>query len=156
MTIDERASTHVYHQKQMFSKEELAAREQLCIYEEPAYCNAACPLKIDMKSILAALAKGDFDKAYALYEKNTPFPHLLAEGCEAPCEKACKLCEVGEGIAVGRLERALTAYGTPAKARGGLRMKKKKNVAIVGSGLFTLFRRAGEEKLSAGCLLRRT
>ena len=87
MTIDERASTHVYHQKQMFSKEELAAREQLCIYEEPAYCNAACPLKIDMKSILAALAKGDFDKAYALYEKNTPFPHLLAEGCEAPCEK---------------------------------------------------------------------
>lgn len=69
MTIDERASTHVYHQKQMFSKEELAAREQLCIYEEPAYCNAACPLKIDMKSILAALAKGDFDKAYALYEK---------------------------------------------------------------------------------------
>lgn len=139
MTIDERASTHVYHQKQMFSKEELAAREQLCIYEEPAYCNAACPLKIDMKSILAALAKGDFDKAYALYEKNTPFPHLLAEGCEAPCEKACKLCEVGEGLAVGRLERALTAYGTPAKARGGLRMKKKKNVAIVGSGLFALF-----------------
>lgn len=87
MTIDERASTHVYHQKQMFSKEELSAREQLCIYEEPAYCNAACPLKIDMKSILAVLAKGDFDKAYALYEKNTPFPHLLAEGCEAPCEK---------------------------------------------------------------------
>ena len=139
MTIDERASTHVYHQKQMFSKEELAAREQLCIYEEPAYCNAACPLKIDMKSILAALAKGNFDKAYALYEKNTPFPYLLAEGCEAPCEKACKLCEVGEGLAVGRLERALTAYGTPAKARGGLRMKKKKNVAIVGSGLFALF-----------------
>lgn len=138
MTIDERASTHVYHQKQMFSKEELAAREALCIHEEPAYCNAACPLKLDMKAILAALAKGDFDKAYALYEKNTPFPHLLAAGCEAPCEKACKLNELGEGIAIRRLEQAITSYGQ-AKARGGLRMKKKKTVAIAGSGLFALF-----------------
>ena len=67
MTIDERASTHVYHQKQMFTKEELANREQLCIYEEQAYCNAACPLKIDVKDMIAALANEDFDKAYALY-----------------------------------------------------------------------------------------
>lgn len=139
MTIDERASTHIYRQKQMFSKDELAERETLCIHEEPAYCNAACPLKLDMKDILVALAKGDFDKAYALYAKNTPFPHLLAEGCEAPCEKACKLGELGEGIAIQRLEQALTHYGIPAKGRGGLRMKKKKTVAICGSGLFALF-----------------
>lgn len=69
MSIDERASTHVYHQKQLFTKEELQARESLCIHEEPAYCNAACPLKIDVKAIMAAVAKGDFDKAYTLYEK---------------------------------------------------------------------------------------
>lgn len=139
MTIDERASTHVYRQKQMFSKEELAAREQLCIHEEPAYCNAACPLKLDIKDILAALAKDDFDKAYVLYAKNTPFPSLLAEGCEAPCENACKLNELGEGIAIGHLERAIITYGNPEKMHRGLRMKKKKTVAIVGSGLFVLF-----------------
>lgn len=139
MAIDERASTHVYQQKQMFSKDELAVREHRCIHEEPAYCNAACPLKLDMKAILAALAEGDFDKAYALYEKNMPFPHLLAEGCEAPCEKGCKLNELGEGIAIKRLEQAITAYGSSAKTRGGLRMKKKKSVAIVGSGMFVLF-----------------
>ena len=101
MTIDERASTHVYHQKQMFSEEELAAREQLCIYEEPAYCNAACPLKIDINPFLLLFAKGDFDKRTRSTKKIQPFPHLLAEGCEAPCEKACKLREVGEGLAVG-------------------------------------------------------
>lgn len=139
MTIDERASTHVYHQKQMFTKEELANREQLCIYEELAYCNAACPLKIDVKDMIAALANEDFDKAYALYEKNTPFPHLLAEGCEAPCEKACKLNEVGDGIAIKKLEQAIVSYGNATKSRGGLRMKKKITVGIVGSGLFVLF-----------------
>lgn len=139
MTIDERASTHVYRQKQMFSKEELSAREQICVHEEPAYCHAACPLKLDVKAIMAALTEGDFDKAYALYEKNTPFPHLLAEGCEAPCEAACKLNEVGEGIAIKRLEQAIIHYGSQAKMRSGLRMKKKKSVAIVGSGLFVVF-----------------
>lgn len=139
MSIDERASTHVYRQKQMFTKEELAVREHRCIHEEPAYCNAACPLKHDMKAIVAALAEGNFDKAYALYEKNSPFPHLLAEGCEAPCEKVCKLNELGEGIAIKRLEQAITAYGGSVKTRSGLRMKKKKNVAVVGSGLFILF-----------------
>ena len=141
MSIDERASTHVYHQKQLFTKEELQTRESLCIHEEPAYCNAACPLKIDVKAIMAAVAKGDFDKAYTLYEKNLPFPHLLAEGCEAPCEAVCKRCEADEAIAVRRLEEAVVAYGKAKKGFAGLRktMKKKKHVALLGSGLFMLF-----------------
>ena len=42
MIIKERQSTHVYRQKQLFSKEELEARESLCVHEQPAYCNAAC------------------------------------------------------------------------------------------------------------------
>ena len=41
MYIEERQSTHVYRQKQLFSKEELEAREHLCVHEQPAYCNAA-------------------------------------------------------------------------------------------------------------------
>lgn len=140
MSIDERASTHVYRQKQLFTKEELEARESLCIHEELAYCNSECPLKLDVKAILAAVAKGDFDKAYALYEKNCPFPHLIAAGCEAPCEKVCKRNEVGEGVAIRRVEEALVAYGKAKKGFAGLRktMKKKKTVAMIGSGLFML------------------
>ena len=86
MIIEERASTHVYRQKRMFTKEELEARESLCVHEQPPDCSAACPLKLDAKGLAAAVAAGDFTGALALYEKITPFPHLLAEGCEAPCE----------------------------------------------------------------------
>ena len=45
MIIEERASTHVYRQKRMFSKEELEAIEHLCVHEQPPYCSAACPRK---------------------------------------------------------------------------------------------------------------
>ena len=139
MQIQERSSTHVYRQKRMFTKEELEEREYLCVQEQPAYCVAACPLKLDTKALIAAVAAGDFDRALALYEKISPFPHILSAGCEAPCEGKCKLLEVGEGISIGAIEKAAITWGNPSKARGGLRFKKKKTVAVIGSGLFVTF-----------------
>ena len=138
MVIPERQSTHVYRQKQLFTKEELEAREHLCVHEQPAYCNAACPLKLDTKAMTAALAVGDFTKALALYEKITPFPHILSAGCEAPCEGKCKLCSLGEGVSIRELEKAALTYGERAKKRGLLR-KKVKKAAVFGADLFSLF-----------------
>ena len=138
MIIEERQSTHVYRQKRLFDKEELEARESLCVHEQPPYCNAECPLKLDTKAMLAAIAAGDFNKAVALYEKITPFPHILSAGCEAPCEGKCKLRELGEGISIRALEAAAVQYGEPAKKRGLLR-KKTKKCAVFGLDLFTLF-----------------
>ena len=138
MFIEERQSTHVYRQKQLFSKEELEARESLCVHEQPAYCNAACPLKLDTKAMVAAVAAGDFSKALAQYEKITPFPFILSSGCEAPCEGKCKLCTLGEGVSIRELEKAAVTYGERAKKRGLLR-KKTKKAAVFGADLFSLF-----------------
>ena len=138
MIIKERQSTHVYRQKQLFSKEELEARESLCVHEQPAYCNAACPLKLDTKAMVAAIASGDFSKALQLYEKITPFPYILSAGCEAPCEGKCKLCTLGEGVSVRELEAAALRYGERAKKKGLLR-KKAKKAAIFGADLFSVF-----------------
>lgn len=138
MIIEERASTHVYRQKRLFTKEELEAREHLCVHEQPAYCNAACPLKLDTKAVMAAIAAGDFNKALQLYEKVTPFPHILSALCEAPCEGKCKLCSLSEGISIRALEAAAVRYGEPTRKRGLLR-KKTKKCAIFGVDLFSLF-----------------
>lgn len=138
MIIEERASTHVYRQKRMFTKEELEAIEHLCVHEQPPYCNAACPMKLDTKAMVAAIAAGDFDRALALYDKITPFPHILCAMCEAPCEGKCRLREVGEGISIRELEAAALRFGTPPKKRGLLR-KKTKKAAIFGGNLFALF-----------------
>ena len=136
--IKERQSTHVYRQKQLFTKEELEARESLCVHEQSAYCNAACPLKLDTKTMVAAIAAGDFSKALQLYEKITPFPYILSAGCDAPCEGKCKLCSLGEGIAIRDLEAAALGFGERAKKRGLLR-KKTKKVAVFGADLFSIF-----------------
>ena len=138
MVIEERQSTHVYRQKQLFTKEELEAREHLCVHEQPAYCNAACPLKLDTKAMVEAVAAGDFSKALQLYEKITPFPYLLSAGCEAPCEGKCKLCSLGEGVSIRELEKAALAYGERGKRKGLLR-KKPRKAAVFGADLFSLF-----------------
>ena len=138
MQIEERVSTHIYRQKQMFTKEELEAREHLCVHEQPAYCNAACPLKLDTKALVAAVARGNFEQALGLYEKITPFPHILSALCEAPCESACKLCSLGEGISIRELEAAVLHWGSRSRGKSFLR-KKPARVAVFGSSLFTLF-----------------
>lgn len=137
--IEERGSTHVYRQIKMLSEEELVLRENRCVYEQPAYCVAACPLKLDTKAFMDAAAKGQIDKALQLYEKIAPFPAVLAAGCEAPCERKCKLCELGEGVAVRDVEQAVVRFGKRPTVKGFLRMKKKQTVVLFGSGLFILF-----------------
>ena len=138
MVIKERESTHVYRQKQLFSREELEAKESLCVHEQPPYCNAACPLKLDTKGMVAAVAAGDFTKALQLYDKITPFPHILSAACEAPCEGKCKLCSLGEGVAVRELEAAAVRYGEMPRKKGFLR-KKTKKCAVYGVDLYMLF-----------------
>lgn len=136
--IKERGSTHVYHVNRM-SKEEMDNMVGRCIHEEPAYCEAACPFKVDTKALLAHVAAGNIKKALAIYEKVTPFPIILATGCDAPCEEKCILCGHGEGIAVSEIERTVARCGGTDKKGSVFRIKKKKTVAIFGSGLFTLF-----------------
>lgn len=141
MIIEERASTHVYHQRRMLTQEELAQKESLCVHEQPAYCSASCPLKLDTKEMIHAIAHEDWTKALNLYGKIAPFPHLLSRGCEAPCEANCKLCSLdgGDGISIHKLEQAVAEFGLESKGRKLPRMKKKKSIAIFGSGLFCLF-----------------
>ena len=49
--IDERVSTHVYKVKRI-SKEEMESIAGVCVYDQPPFCNAACPLKLDVKAML--------------------------------------------------------------------------------------------------------
>ena len=136
--IQERGSTHVYKVNKI-SKEEMEQMVERCVYEHPPFCSAACPLKLDARAFLEAAAAGNFKKALQLYEKIAPFPLILAMGCEAPCEKACRLNDLGDGVAIRAVEEAVARYGQAQKLGGVFRNKKKKRAAILGSGLFALF-----------------
>ena len=66
--IQERGSTHVYHVNRM-SKEEMDHMISLCVHEQPAYCVAACPFKMDTKEMLYYAAKGNFKKGWQFMRK---------------------------------------------------------------------------------------
>ncbi|MBQ2960446.1 MAG: 4Fe-4S dicluster domain-containing protein [Oscillospiraceae bacterium] len=136
--IQERGSTHVYKVNKI-SKEEMDSMVSLCVYEDPPYCNAACPLKLDTRALMKAVAEGDFKKALQIYEKIAPFPVLLSQCCEAPCEGRCRMGEVGEGISIRDIEATVAANGEVTKSGGVFRRKKRQTVALFGSGLFALF-----------------
>ena len=136
--IQERGSTHVYKVNKI-SKEEVESMVTRCVYEEAPFCSAACPLKLDVRAMLKAAAAGDLKKALQLYEKAAPFPLIVSAGCEAPCESRCRLGERGDGIAIRDIEAAVSRYGKQSRLGGIFRTKKKKSVAILGSGLFPLF-----------------
>ena len=136
--IQERGSTHVYKVRKI-SKEEMEQMVARCVYEHPPFCSAACPLKLDARAFLDAAAAGNFKKALQLYEKIAPFPLVLAMGCEAPCEGACRLNELGDGVAIRAVEEAVSRFGQVSKLGGVFRTRKKKTVALFGSGLFALF-----------------
>ncbi|MBR2582714.1 MAG: 4Fe-4S dicluster domain-containing protein [Oscillospiraceae bacterium] len=135
--IRERGSTHVYKVNKI-SKEEMDAMTARCVYEQPPFCSAACPLKLDVRAFLKAAADGDFKKALQLYEKVAPFPLILSAGCEAPCEGKCRLGEIGDAVSVRAVEAAVARFGEQSRLGGVFRSKKRKTVAVLGADLFTL------------------
>ena len=135
--IQERGSTHV-HKVNKISKDEMESMLARCVYEQPPFCSAACPLKLDVRALLKAAAEGSFKKALQLYEKIAPFPLILSQGCEAPCEGKCRLGECGEGLAIREIERAVARFGEQSRLGGVFRTSKRQKVAVFGSGLFAL------------------
>ena len=136
--IPERGSTHVYNVSKI-SKEEIDSMVERCVYEQPPFCSAACPLKLDTRALLDAAAAGNFKKALQLYEKIAPFPLILSQGCEAPCEAKCRLGDCGDGVAIRAVEAAVARFGEQSRLGSVFRSTKKQKAALFGSGLFVLF-----------------
>ncbi|MCI8505951.1 MAG: aldehyde dehydrogenase [Lachnospiraceae bacterium] len=127
-----------YRMKQAFGQEELHEREAVCTREDPPGCQAACPLRIDMRQVCAYGAKGDFRKAAAVIRTVTPFLFLLSKHCGGACQEGCKLAELGDGIRLPALERACALYGGSGKVNRFMLPKKGERLAVVGDDLFAL------------------
>lgn len=115
--------------------DQVKAWEALCIEEQPPACTAACPLRVDARSLAEKMAAGDFAGAMGLYARVVPFPAIIAHICEHPCESACRRAEAGGAVRVGALERALVEEAYPTIRRTAQRARKPKTIAIVGAGL---------------------
>ncbi len=113
-------------------QKELREWEATCIQEEPPACRAGCPLGVDARAFVQAMARDDMDAARGVLEKSMPLAAITARLCEAPCEAFCVRKDLGGAIGIGGLERLCIEQ---AQSRGKtMRLPARpRNVAVFGS-----------------------
>lgn len=115
-------------------QKELRELESQCIQEHAPPCTAACPLHVDVRGVLAALANEDFDAALQLLVKRLPFPGIIGRVCEQPCRSVCNRTDAGEALEIAALERACATFGTLSGSARRIPSRGKR-VAVIGGGL---------------------
>jgi len=107
--------------------------QEKCVADNPPYCQATCPLHIDVKGYIGLVREGRFDEALALIRQKLPFPAIIGRICTRPCEGKCKRAEVDDSIAIDALKRSAADYGKAAEDLS-IAEERKEKVAIVGGG----------------------
>lgn len=115
--------------------EKLLKTGDRCIYDEPAACNAWCPIHVDVAAFIAEMEKGDFKKAYKILEKRMPFTRVLGMICDHPCESVCVREAAGGAIRISELEKAAIKHGYTSSKKALPIPKKAGQAAVVGGGL---------------------
>ncbi|MFN8528155.1 MAG: FAD-dependent oxidoreductase [Anaerolineae bacterium] len=116
-------------------QKELRDLEAQCIQECAPTCTAACPVHVDVKTMLAEIGRGDFSAALKTYRKAVPFPGIISRLCDQPCQDVCKRLDSGGSIAIRDLERACVSFGTLADEKPRSLPKRKGHIAVVGGGI---------------------
>jgi glutamate synthase (NADPH/NADH) small chain len=110
-----------------------------CLQCANSPCVEGCPVRIDIKGFVSAIADGEFEKALSIIKQNSLLPAVCGRVCpqEVQCQETCtvgkKFKDVSKSVSIGRLERFVAdidkSCGVPAVAPA-----TGKKVAIIGSG----------------------
>lgn len=107
------------------------------IEREIPFCQATCPVGLDVRGYVGLIADGKFKEAYDLVRAKVPFPGVLGRVCMHLCEDRCKRGVVDEPISIARLKRFIADYvyerGEVVKPEA-LPSTRGKKVAIIGAG----------------------
>lgn len=117
----------------MLDQQRLREAEARCTQELPPRCQAACPLKLDVRLFLQHMHGGAWNEARKVLERHIPLAGIICRVCDHPCEDACLRRELGGGLAVGELERACLEWS--AAPRPLPRARKITSLTVLGAGL---------------------
>ncbi len=113
---------------------QLRELESRCIQEEQPFCTAACPIHVDVRAFMACLANGNVRDARKILDRTMPFPEIVGRLCDQPCRPFCKRGEIGDPLAIGRLEQYCVST-TQTMVKLPKLPAKQGAVTIIGAGL---------------------
>ncbi len=121
-----------------YTPEEAMAEAGRCLHCAHKPCVAGCPVHVPIPEFIAAVADGEFDRAYEIITSTNTLPAVCGRVCpqEQQCEGRCVRGIKCESVGIGRLERFVADYHA-THSQGAITVKPgsgKKRVAIVGSG----------------------
>lgn len=99
-------------------------------------CQHACPAGIDVPNYVAAIARGNNEKAVAIIRERNPFPAVCGRICIHPCEFKCRRGELDDPVAIRSLKRyaADWYYKHIGKRASPFPVTRPEKIAVVGAG----------------------
>ena len=78
-----------------------------CLQCKKPLCVKGCPVEVDIKGFIGALANGNLAESYEILKATNSLPAICGRVCpqETQCEEVCVLQAKGQPVAIGRLER---------------------------------------------------
>ncbi len=118
-----------------FTEDQACIEALRCLDCKQKPCVEACPLHIDIPSLVRLVIQGRYTAAYEKVVERNPYPDVCGRVCqhELYCEKSCLLGNKRQPVAIGSLERFVAdrendGSGSPAELPAGA------TVALIGSG----------------------
>lgn len=110
-----------------------------CLQCSKPACVEGCPVRVNIPAFIAAIKKGEFERAIEIIKQTNALPAICGRVCpyENQCEGACVLGKRYEPVGIGFLERFAADY---EREHLGLRIPaslpeiRLDAVAVVGSG----------------------
>ncbi|MBV9439206.1 MAG: FAD-dependent oxidoreductase [Candidatus Eremiobacteraeota bacterium] len=116
-----------------YSREEAVREARRGGHADLGPARRACPFGVDIPTLVASIARGDFDAAKAAVVQAHPWPEILGRWCIKHCERAHSLGEAVEPLFISALERAAGEHGSVPPLRFAP-AKNGKRVAVLGAG----------------------
>ncbi len=130
-----------------YTLEQAQAEASRCLQCKKPFCISGCPVEVEIKDFIAAIAHGNLEEAYRIIRDTNSLPAVCGRVCpqETQCEGECILARKGEPVAIGRLERFVADHyiaanpceqltGGDACVLPASAFKKAPRVACIGSG----------------------
>lgn len=111
-----------------------------CLKCKNAPCVQGCPVRIDIKDFIAAIAEGDYKKSLAIIKENSLLPAVCGRVCpqEVQCQEKCtvglRFKDPTKAVSIGRLERFVADYDSDNDSVPVVADETGMKVAIIGSG----------------------